>query len=91
MSDDFEPVVRQLPNARTTPDTVLGRSLSKRDHIKGVLVCILWKDGTVDCDWSAMSMSDLVYLAKHADLTADDVLLDRREDTKYTPPTEPAA
>lgn len=77
MTDEFEPTIRQLPSAKTTPDTVLGRTLSKRDHIKAVFVTILWSDDSVSCDWSTMRVMELSYMARHAEMVAADEMVGR--------------
>ena len=63
MSDEsnapFERKIIHLPGTKLTPEVVLHRTLTKLPHIKSVVVVIQWDDGSVECDWSSMMVSDL--------------------------------
>ena len=85
---DYEPKLVHLPNTRLSPEVVLHRSLAKLDHIEHVLVVIGWKDGTVDCDWSQMKMSELCYAAVRL---MDEVQAVTRGDRPETVPPKASA
>ena len=58
-ADSLSPKIRQLKGCRLTPDTVLARTLDKREHIKAVAIVIQWNDDSCDVDWSQMTISSL--------------------------------
>lgn len=70
----YESKIRQLKGCKLTPDTVLARTMDKRNHIKAVLIAIQWTDETVDVDWSQMSMSQLCFMSKVLDFEIQGLL-----------------
>jgi len=59
MSEAYEPKIVTLPGATLSPETTLHRTLDKLPRIKAVVIAIQWDDGSWDCDWSSMKVSDL--------------------------------
>lgn len=69
---DYVPTIRQLPGQRLAPETVLARSLDKREHIKAVAVIIQWQDDTYNVDWSQMKVSEFAAMAHILRMTVDE-------------------
>lgn len=55
--------------ASATPEAILARTLEKAraGHIKGVVVGIVWNDGSAGSDHSAMNIGDALFALRIAD------------------------
>ena len=60
----FVKKIFHLPGTRLSATTVLYRTVEKLPRIKSVVVGIQWDDGSVDMDWSQMTVADLVWVGK---------------------------
>ena len=72
---DYKPKIRQLPGARLSAETVLGRTFDKRARIKGVAIAIMWDDGAIAADWSQMKKTDFAAMARVMQIEADRELM----------------
>lgn len=84
----YVPKLVQLPGTKLSPEVVLHRSLNKLDHIDHVLVIIGWKDGSVDCDWSQMTISQLCFADVSLTMQIQELLRGNRPECLA--PKEPA-
>lgn len=78
---EFNRTIIHMPGTRLTPDTVLGRTLTKVEHIKAVAIVIQWQDETFSVDWSQMKVSELAMASKVLDINAT-----REIDRQHEPP-----
>jgi hypothetical protein len=45
-----------LPNAKATPENFIRQLLESADELRGVIVVLDWKDGSMTCGWTNMSV-----------------------------------
>jgi hypothetical protein len=87
--EDYKQKIHRLPGTRTAPATVLGHTLDMREHIKAVVVGILWKDGTVDFDWSNLTLENIVYIERRLKLQVDGILRGDDPKLRFGEPSDP--
>lgn len=78
MGDDalgFKRTLHHFPGTKVTPELVLHRTLEKVPRIKGVVVAIIWDDGSINADWSSMKSSELLMAARVMSIKADRELM----------------
>lgn len=51
----------QLPGAPLSPALLLNDTAEQLPEIESLIVIKLFTDGTVECDWSHMSLADLCF------------------------------
>lgn len=85
---EYDPTIVQLPGARLSAETVLGRTFDKRSRIKGVAIAIMWDDGSIATDWSQMKKTDFAVLARVLQIEADRELMAGVESTNGAEPPD---
>lgn len=68
MSDEVQPVkfkIKRLPGAKLAPETVLAQAIEEAGNIKCVLVASIYKDGSIDIDFSSMQIDALCFIERH--------------------------